>query len=105
MSVRSFLLRPAIAFGLALTTPSAEATERPVCAERTAVVKRLEERYGERLQSLGMHRNKDVLEVYASDTGSWSILVTRSDGMTCLIAAGQSWETAGTGGRKPGKDV
>jgi hypothetical protein len=33
-----------------------------------------------------------VLEVFASDTGSWTITVTLPSGMTCLVATGQGWE-------------
>jgi hypothetical protein len=34
-----------------------------------------------------------VVEVYASsETGSWTIVVTRPGGPTCLVAAGQSFQ-------------
>lgn len=37
-----------------------------------------------------------VVEIYASDeTGSWTILVTDSRGVSCLLAAGESFEEAG----------
>ncbi len=83
----------------------AEGRSQP-CAERTQVVERLAEKYGETLQSVGMHSNNGVLEVYASKkTGSWTILVTSPDGKTCLIAAGQMWENDVTPLTKPGKDA
>ncbi len=93
MSMTCFLARMAVAVTLTVFTPYAEAQTRTACAERTTVVKRLAEKYGETLQSLGLHQNNAVVEVYASDeTGSWTILMTRPDGVACLMASGQMWE-------------
>ena len=37
--------------------------------------------------------NNAVVEVFASDeTGTWTITVTTPNGMTCLVASGQSFE-------------
>lgn len=63
------------------------------CAERASVVQRLADIYGETLQGMGLNQNNTVLEVYASEeTGTWTILVTRPDGIACLIAAGTMWD-------------
>jgi len=106
MTLSPSLARLAVAATLAAATPVAEAETRRACAERTAVVSRLAEKYGETLQSMGLHRNNGVVEVYASDeTGTWTILVTRPDGTACLLAAGQMWEADATPLTPPGKDV
>ena len=40
-----------------------------------------------------MARQGAVMEVFASDdTGTWTITVTLPNGLTCLIAAGESFE-------------
>ncbi|MBY6139883.1 hypothetical protein KUV26_10590 [Leisingera daeponensis] len=63
------------------------------CAPRDAVVKRLAEKFGESRQSIGMGQQGMVMETFASaDTGSWTITVTTPNGMTCLVASGQSYE-------------
>lgn len=63
------------------------------CAERDAIVSRLAQKYGEVRQSMGLAANNAVLEVFASDeTGTWTITVTTSDGLTCLVASGQAFE-------------
>jgi hypothetical protein len=84
----------AVALALLVPAAPAEAQAEPrACAERAKVVTRLAERYGETLQSLGLHQSNGVVEVYASDsTGTWTILLTRPDGVTCLLASGQAWE-------------
>jgi len=63
------------------------------CAPRAAVVERLATKYGESRQSIGLGQRGMVVETFASsDTGTWTITVTTPNGMTCLVASGQSWE-------------
>ncbi|MDU9005842.1 hypothetical protein [Sedimentitalea todarodis] len=63
------------------------------CAPRDAVVERLASNYGETRQSIGLGSQGAVVETFASDdTGSWTITVTMPNGMTCLVASGQSFE-------------
>ncbi|MFD1341029.1 hypothetical protein [Litorisediminicola beolgyonensis] len=64
------------------------------CAPRLQVVDRLAETYGETRQSVGLLTETKVLEVYASDrTGTWTVLVSSSDGQACLLASGKAYET------------
>ena len=76
--------------GLILAVQGAQAQGR--CAERDAVVRHLAERYAETRQGMGLAADASVVEVFASDTGSWTITVTMASGMTCLVASGQGWE-------------
>ena len=63
------------------------------CAPREAVVERLGSRYGESRQSIGLGSNNSVVEVFAStETGTWTIVVTNTSGLSCLVAAGQAFE-------------
>ena len=64
------------------------------CAPRKVVVERLAERYRETRQSMGLGSNNAVVEVFASqETGTWTITVTTPQGMTCLVASGQAFQT------------
>ncbi|WP_424927371.1 hypothetical protein [Amaricoccus tamworthensis] len=95
MKIASPIAALGLAAGLAVAAPvtavNAQATN--ACADREMVIKRLADKYGETLQSLGLHQNNAVLEVYASDkSGSWTILISRPNGMACLVASGQMWE-------------
>jgi hypothetical protein len=101
-----FLVRALIAFGLLAGTPSARAEGQEACADRALVVKRLADRYGETLRSMGLNQSDGVVEVYSSEeTGTWTILVSRPDGKSCLLAAGQLWEQDVKPIDKPGGDV
>lgn len=63
------------------------------CADRDSVVERLATGYGETRQSIGLAPNNSVVEVYAStETGTWTITVTNTSGITCLVASGQNYE-------------
>ncbi len=88
-------------FGLSLgfaallfATEIASAQSRNQCAERTMVIERLTQKYGETRQSMGLAANNGIVEMHASaETGSWTITVTHPNGITCLVAAGTSFET------------
>jgi hypothetical protein len=43
---------------------------------------------------MGLGANNAVVEVFASaETGTWTITVTSVQGLTCLVASGQAFET------------
>lgn len=80
-------------FVLALGLGSASLAQGQNCGPRGAVLDRLAERYGESRQSIGMAPQGRVIEVFASlETGTWTITVTMPEGVTCLVASGQSFE-------------
>ena len=94
----------AIAVALLAATPTAEAETRQACAKRDQVVRKLEQKFGETLRSIGLHQSDGVVEIYSSEeTGTWTILMTRPDGTTCLLASGQLWEQDAAPLQKPGE--
>lgn len=63
------------------------------CGERTAIIEKLTKTYGESRQSMGLAANNAVIETFASEeTGTWTIVVTGTNGLTCLVASGQAYE-------------
>lgn len=89
---KTLLALPLALAASAMASAPAAAQSRN-CAPRDIVVKRLAEKYGESRQSIGMGQQGMVMETFASaDTGSWTITVTTPNGMTCLVASGQSYE-------------
>lgn len=85
----------AIVLGLTMTTgfaPVAQA-QGASCADRKLIVERLSNKYGETRQSAGLNQNNGMVEVFASnETGTWTILITMPNGMSCLMAAGKAWQ-------------
>lgn len=77
--------------GLILATQAGFAASQ--CGARDTVISTLAEKYGETRRGMGIAANNGMVEVFASDaSGSWTITVTLPDGMTCLIASGQSYQ-------------
>ena len=91
---------------LACLAAAPSAAQSAQCAPRDTVVQRLAEAYGETRQSMGLGADNAVVEVFASATsGSWTITVTGTNGITCLIAAGQAFETMADSLPAPGNDA
>lgn len=62
------------------------------CAPRDVIVTRLSDKYAETLTGGGMQNTKTLLEVWSSaETGSFTVLVTHSNGMSCIVSSGHHW--------------
>ena len=83
------LIGIAMAFGMAATAPPAFAKN---CAQREHVITKLQNSYSEELVFGGLQKTRDsqaVMEVWTSKkTGSYTVLVTQANGITCIVAVG-----------------
>ena len=64
-----------------------------VCDDRADIVATLELAYGERKAAVALSGSGGLVELYTADDGSWTLLYTVPDGLTCLLAAGEAWES------------
>ncbi len=78
--------------GLVVRAIPAAAQGLPQCGPWDAIVKRLTEQYTETQRFVGLVANNNLMEVYASDTGSWTITISTPQGITCLVASGTGFE-------------
>lgn len=76
--------------GSSFLAPAASA--QPVCGAHRTVSDNLKKSYAEAPVSMGVTMGGGVIEVYASAEGTWTLVITQPNGMSCLIAAGQDWE-------------
>jgi len=78
---------------LALTR-GAEA-HHTACLLHDIAVEKLKNGWSEHRIGLGVSPSnnevKAVLELFVSKTGTWTILVTRPNGLSCIAASGDSW--------------
>ncbi len=65
---------------------------RMVCDERARLVGELAMYYSEFPMARGLTLDGQVLELLVSEEGSWTIIVTRPSGISCLVTAGQAWK-------------
>lgn len=78
----------------AMTAASLSGTAHamPACADRDAVVTSLAERYSENHLASGLQSSSGLMEIWVSEAeGTWTILLTRPDGRTCVMASGTHW--------------
>lgn len=88
------LVTTALVFGAAALAPPADA-QTLRCLPRDALIEKLENRYGETLTGGGLQSATQLLEVWSSDaTGSFTVFLTRPDGISCIVATGNDWNTA-----------
>ncbi len=88
---RSFL-----AAGLILTAPAVASAQFAMCGERAQIIEQLKTKYKEARQAVGLISNNGAAELYVSEKGTWTMLVTLENGKSCIIAAGHSWDSAPT---------
>ncbi|MGE5546220.1 MAG: hypothetical protein ACM33T_04945 [Solirubrobacterales bacterium] len=64
-----------------------------VCAKRDALLTSLQHEYKEAPAAVGLASNGSVIELLTANDGkTWTILMTRPDGTSCVVAAGEAWE-------------
>lgn len=81
----------ALVFGMAALAPPLAAAQA-VCAPRESVVAQLQEKYGEVRRGAGLQDGAAVIELWSSPrTGSWTIIMSRPSGVSCVMAAGEAW--------------
>lgn len=70
-----------------------DAAGQQLCTDRKVVVGQLSKQYEEAPVAMGLANNGGLIEILSTDAGkSWTIILTMPNGMTCMIAAGESWE-------------
>ncbi len=83
------LLTTALVFGMASLAPPAWAM---TCAPRDGIVERLSDTHSETLTSRGLQNESTLIEIFTSPkTGSYTILMSRADGISCIVSSGTHW--------------
>ncbi len=72
-----------------VTSNASAASQR--CGNREVIVKTLDTRFKENRQAMGLASSINLLEVFVSKHGTWTIISTRANGIACIVAAGKSW--------------
>ena len=93
-------LTPAVLVGmLSLTSPTSaqpppQTPLTPACHSHADLTEMLHQKFAEQPNALGLQANGHLVEVFVSNDGtSWTIVVTRPDGWSCIVAVGQNWES------------
>tara|TARA_S200002703_G_scaffold17685_1_gene14481 strand:- start:627 stop:914 length:288 start_codon:yes stop_codon:yes gene_type:complete len=62
------------------------------CVKYDDVVKRLNEMHQEKKVAHGLTMLGSLYEVYASDSGSWTMISVTPRGVACPVGSGQGWQ-------------
>lgn len=68
------------------------AMAQTMCGLRDAIVKNLEQTYSEESVAIGLASNGGLIEVFASPSGSFTIILTQTNGFSCVMATGEDFE-------------
>lgn len=68
------------------------ASAQTICVEHKVVAPHLEKTYSESPVSMGLTNDGAIIEIFASPTGTFTIVLTRPNGESCVMAAGEHWE-------------
>lgn len=83
----------ALIFGVTAMIPAALSAQSN-CAPRASIIEKLSSNYAEALTGGGIQNANTVLEVWTSNkTGSFTVLVTHANGLSCIVASGQNWSS------------
>ncbi|MBB3288580.1 MULTISPECIES: hypothetical protein [Rhizobium] len=64
-----------------------------VCAQRFDIVAFLGDNLSEKLSAVGKLDPNTIVEIYAAESGSWTLLITDASGRSCIILSGDNWES------------
>ena len=82
----------ALGAGFALIASTAMAQAQPQCNKRDNVLALLAKKYQETPIAAGVTNTGGLVEVLTDiKSGTWTIIVTTPQGMSCLVAAGEGW--------------
>lgn len=95
------LLTPVVLVGaLTLTSPilaqspPPATTVTPGCHSHRDLAAMLDQKFAEQPAALGLQADGQLIEVFvARDGTSWTIVLTRPDGWSCIVAVGENWES------------
>ncbi len=66
--------------------------EAAQCGKTDKVVGVLGSKYAERVVGMGVVGTRGFMQLFVAETGTWTVLLTTPEGISCIIAAGDSYE-------------
>ncbi len=85
-----------LALGVVVASPSADAQSlgqpSPAsCAPQKALTEKLDQQFGEAVTGEGVDAAGNLVQVFTSENGTWTIAVTIPGGPSCIVSAGEGW--------------
>jgi len=90
LRIATFVIGLLMLAGYSVTAFAMPAT---FCGNRAEVAQTLEKSYAEHPSAMGLSAGGGMVEVFSSKNGTWTIVITQPTGLSCIIAAGENWES------------
>ena len=84
-------MRRVFSLSIAAIIYSTPAFSQVVCDERSVIVETLAGEFNEHSVGNGVANNGAVVELFVSPSGTWTIIISAPDELTCLAASGDRW--------------
>jgi hypothetical protein len=85
------VLRPLIAIAVISAVSPAASGAAVVCGRHQQVVDFLAAHFHEARRSMGLSKSGMLMEIYASDAGTWTVVRSTPSGIACIVDAGEGW--------------
>jgi len=72
------------------------------CAPRADIIKALGDKFHESEAGRGLINPNVVLEIFVSDQGIWTVLASDTKGQSCVLSAGEGWDSPTITAAMPG---
>ena len=89
--IRSFKFAAVLA-AVTLFSSVGVASAAAPCGAHDAIANSLTNKYKEARRIMGVVNARAVMEIFMSPQGTWTVVVTDTTSMACIIAAGQDWQ-------------
>jgi hypothetical protein len=63
------------------------------CAKQGLMQKLLTEKYKETPVGVGTINQDRFMQLFVSADGTWTMLMTKTDGESCIVASGENWDS------------
>ena len=70
---------------------SFSAQAQSVCGFYENIKSKLKSEYKETVREVGVTSHGDTVELFQSESGSWTLVLHLKTGMACLMGAGEGW--------------
>ena len=77
---------------ISLVSIAGIAEAAPQCGNHDKIVDVLGDKFKESRRVMGVVNSTAVMEIFKSKQGTWTIVITDTNGMSCITAAGEEWQ-------------
>jgi hypothetical protein len=68
------------------------AAAAPQCGNHDKIVDVLKNKFKETRHVMGVVNSHAVMEIFKAPQGSWTMVITDTKGISCIVASGEAWQ-------------